>query len=161
MFTLSDIRNIAVQIEENGEATYRRAAERSVDPERKRLFTWMADEERGHAEEFANIRADAPLTPEQAELEAMGRELLQDIVRSQTFSLQGRQLAEADDLEELIAQSIEFEQDTIDFYEFLASFLDDPGAMEQMRRIIDQEREHVRQLEAVRAEGAPPEMGSA
>ena len=54
-----------------------------------------------------------------------------------------------------------FEQDTIDFYEFLASFLDDPRAMEQMRRIIDQEREHVRQLEAVRAEGAPPEMGSA
>ena len=91
----------------------------------------------------------------------MGRELLQDIVRSQTFSLKGRQLAEADDLEELIAQSIEFEQDTIDFYEFLASFLDDPRAMEQMRRIIDQEREHVRQLEAVRAEGAPPEMGSA
>jgi rubrerythrin len=91
----------------------------------------------------------------------MGRELLQDIVRSQTFSLQGRQLAEADDLEELIAQSIEFEQDTIDFYEFLASFLDDPRAVEQMRRIIDQEREHVRQLEAVRAEGAPPEMGNA
>jgi rubrerythrin len=30
-----------------------------------------------------------------------------------------------------------------------------------MRRIIDQEREHVRQLEAVRAEGAPPEMGNA
>ena len=161
MFTLSDIRNIAVQIEENGEQTYRRAAERSVDPERKRLFTWMADEERGHAEEFAAIQADAPLTPEQAELEAMGRELLQDIVRSQTFSLQGRQLAEADDQEELIAQSIEFEQDTIDFYEFLASFLDDPRAVEQMRRIIDQEREHVRQLEAVRAEGAPPEMGSA
>ena len=26
----------------------------------------MADEERGHAEEFAAIRADAPLTPEQA-----------------------------------------------------------------------------------------------
>ena len=31
----------------------------------------------------------------------------------------------------------------------------------EMRRIIDQEREHVRQLEAVRAEGAPPEMGNA
>ncbi len=43
----------------------------------------------------------------------------------------------------------------------LASFLDDPGAMEQMRRIIDQEREHVRQLEAVRAEGAPPALDSA
>lgn len=161
MFTLKDIRSIAVQIEQNGEETYRRAAQRSTDPERKRLFTWMADEERGHAEQFAAIPADAPLTPEQAELEAMGRELLQEVVGNQTFSLQGRQLAEADDLEELIAQSIEFEQDTIDFYEFLVSFLDDPRAVEQMRRIIDQEREHVRQLEAVRAEGAPPEMGSA
>ena len=68
MFTMVDIRNIAIQIEENGEAAYRRAAFRSTDPERARLFTWMADEERSHCVQFAALTLDGPLTPEQAEL---------------------------------------------------------------------------------------------
>lgn len=92
---------------------------------------------------------DKPLTAEQAELEAMGRSLLQDIVRSQTFSLQQQRLGEALNLEELFQQSLEFESDTIDFYEFLAGFLDDADAIAQMQGIIEQERGHVQQLEQV------------
>ena len=151
MFTMADIRNIAIQIEENGEAAYRRAAARSADPERARLFTWMADEERSHCEQFAALAINGPLTPEQAELEAMGRSLLQDIVRSQTFSLDGEQLDEATSLAQVLGQSIEFERDSIQFYEFLAGFLDDPAAVRQMETIIAQERNHVQQLDALRA----------
>ena len=151
MFTMVDIRNIAIQIEENGEAAYRRAAFRSTDPERARLFTWMADEERSHCVQFAALTLDGPLTPEQTELEAMGRSLLQDIVRSQTFSLDGAQLDEAASLAQVLDQSIEFERDTLQFYEFLAGFLDDPAAIRQMETIIAQERGHVQQLDALRA----------
>ncbi len=155
MFTMADIRTIAIQIEENGEAAYRQAAARSTDPERARLFTWMADEERRHCEQFAALTLDRPLTPEQAELEAMGRSLLQDIVRSQTFSLDGKQLDEAASLAQVLDQSIEFERDTIQFYEFLVSFLDDPAVIRQMETIIAQERGHVQQLDALRAARRP------
>lgn len=155
MFTMADIRTIAIQIEENGEAAYRRAAARSTDPERARLFTWMADEERSHCEQFAAMALGGPLTPEQAELEVMGRALLQDIVRSQTFSLDGDQLDEAAGMAEVLDQSLEFERDTIQFYEFLAGFLDDPAAIRQMETIIAQEQGHVRQLDALRAARRP------
>lgn len=149
MFTLADIRNIAMQIEENGETTYRRAADQVSDPQLKRMLLWLAEEERQHRERFSTIHVDKPLTTEQAQLEAMGRSLLQDIVRSQTFSLEQRQLGQALNLEELLHQSMEFERDTIDFYEFLAGFLDDTDATVQMQTIIEQERGHVQQLEQV------------
>lgn len=147
MFTLTDIRNIAVQIEQNGEATYRLAANQASSTELRKMLLWMAEEERQHAERFNSMLVNKPLSAEQAELEAMGRSLLQDIVRSQTFSLKQQQLGQARNLEELLRQSIEFETDTIDFYEFLAGFLDAAEAIAQMQDIIEQERGHVQQLE--------------
>jgi len=147
MFTLADVRNIAVQIEKNGEEIYSKVASQVNAPEFKEIFTWMAEEEKRHAEVFRAIIAEQNLSGEQAELEAMGRSLLQDIVRSQTFSLDENQLAQAKSLEDLLAQSIEFEQDTIDFYRFLAGFLDDPEALNQLNTIIEQERGHVEHLQ--------------
>ncbi len=149
MFTLADVRNIAVQIEQNGEETYRRAANQVSDPQLEQMLLWMAEEEKQHGEVFNSIIVNKPLTGEQAELEAMGRSLLQDIVRSQTFSLEQQQLGEAMNLEELVNQAIEFETDTIGFYEFLAGFLDDAQTIAQMQGIIDQERGHVLQLEQI------------
>ncbi len=155
MFTMADIRTIAMQIEENGEATYRRAAARSADPARAELFAWMADEERSHRDQFAALEFGGPSPPEQAELEAMGRSLLQDIVRSQTFSLDEEQLNEAASLGALLDQAIEFEQDTIRFYEFLAGFLDQPDAVARMEAIITQERRHARELKDLRTARPP------
>lgn len=147
MFTLTDVRNIAVQIEQNGEETYRRAADQASNPELARIFRWMADEEKHHGELFAAIIDNRTLTAEQKELETMGRSLLQDIVRSQTFSLEQQRLDQGTSLEDLLLQSIEFEADTIGFYEFLAGFLDDPDAITQLKGIIEQERRHIWQLE--------------
>lgn len=147
MFTLTDVCNIAVQIEQNGEETYRRAAHQADDPEQAHVLHWLADEEKRHGELFANIVTERTLTAEEAELEAMGRSLLQDIVQSQTFSLDQKQLAQTSNLEDLLNQSIEFEKDTIEFYEFLSGFLDDPEAVAQIKVIIEQERGHVQQLE--------------
>jgi len=155
MFTLTDVRNIAVQIEQNGEEAYRQAAIQARDPELARIFSWMADEENKHGVLFTAIIADRTPSTEQAELEAMGRSLLQDIVRSQTFSLEQQRLGQATSLEDLLLQSIEFETDTIGFYEFLAGFLDDPEAITLLNGIIEQERGHVRQLEQMRIEAKP------
>jgi len=150
MFTLVDVRNIAMQIEKNGEETYRKAADQVKVPELKQIFEWMAEEEKRHYEVFAAIIDDRKLSREQAELEAMGRSLLQDIVRSQTFSLDQERLAKTTNLGDLLEQSMEFEQDTIDFYEFLVGFLDEPDAISELNSIIEQERGHVKHLQEMR-----------
>ena len=70
MFTLTDIRNIAVQIEQNGEETYRRAARQTSDPELAQMLNWLADEEKRHGKLFASIVIEKTLTAEEAELAA-------------------------------------------------------------------------------------------
>lgn len=149
MFTLVDVRNIAVQIEKNGEETYRKVAVQVKDSELRQVFEWMAEEEKRHAEIFEAIIDERELSGEQAELEAMGRSLLQDIVRSQTFSLDQQGLAQTTNLADLLKQSIEFEQDTIDFYQFLAGFLEKTEAISALNNIIEEERGHVKHLHEI------------
>jgi len=110
----------------------------------------MAEEEESHAEWFRSIQSAQVLSSEQKEMEAIGRSLLQDIVKNNSFSLNSKQLINTDELAEVISQSIEFEQDTILFYEILLDFLDDEETVKQLKDIIQEERNHVKKLEDMR-----------
>ena len=149
MFTLGDIRNIAIQIEKNGEETYRNASKAARDPEVAEMLALMADEEKCHANWFTNLASNSPLTPEQRELEQMGRTLLQGMIKGNNFLLNEKELINAVSVEEVIAKSKAFELDTILFYEFLIEFLDEPEAIGQLRKIIKEERNHIQNLEQI------------
>ncbi|MBE0583911.1 MAG: ferritin family protein [Desulfofustis sp.] len=146
MFTIDDIREIAVQIEKNGEQAYRRAAAGAKQPEISALFTRMADDELRHAEWFKSIRSDRPLSEDERELEQMGRRLLQEMVAGQTFSLDQQDLQQVGDLAESLEQSLVFEQDTVLFYEFLQGMIDDAEVKTQLAAIIAEERRHIEQI---------------
>jgi len=146
MFTFGDIRNIAVQIEKNGEETYRRTSEAVDAPQLKELLVWMADEEKRHAKWFSLLKSEKPLTEEQREIEDVGRTLLQDMIKGNTFLLDPDKLKDSTTLKELLVQAIAFEEDTILFYEFLQGFLDDPETVLQLHKIIAEERNHASQL---------------
>ncbi len=149
MFTLTDICNIAIQIEENGAETYRRASEGVQDPKLAEILIWMAREEEKHARWFESIRSDQTLSTEQKEMAAIGRSLLTDIMKSNTFSLDREKLEEASSFTEILMQSIEFEQDTILFYEILLDFLDNDETREKLEMIIREEQNHIKKLETL------------
>lgn len=153
LFTITDIRDIAVQIERNGEETYRQASREATDPEIGTLFSWMADEEKRHAQWFENIKSDKPLTQEQLELEKMGRKLLQEMVADQTFSLEQSELKTVTTFGELIAQSKAFEKDTILFYEFLKGIIEEDDVRKQLDIIIKEEQKHFERLEELEKAG--------
>ena len=146
MFTIADIRNIAIQIELNGEKSYRKAAQEASDPEIAGLFLLMADDEARHAKWFESITSQRPLSEEQREMEAVGRTILQEMVKEQTFSLEQSNLQKADTVKKVVEQSSGFEQDTILFYELLSGFIDDEETMEQLQVIIEEERRHLEEL---------------
>lgn len=146
MFTIADIRNIAIQIERNGEATYRKAAEVATDPQLVEVFNRMAEDEKRHAQWFESIQTDRELTAEQSELEAVGKSILREMVKDKTFSLQDQTLAKIDNLNDLISESHGFEEDTILFYEMLSSFIDESHTQEQLDRIIAEEKKHSEEL---------------
>lgn len=150
MFTIEDIRNIAVQIERNGEETYRNASKAAKDPEVAKMLAWMAEEEKHHAKWFSGLKSNKRLTPEQQEMEVMGRNLLQGMIKGNNFLIDENELQNAKTVEEVIAKSKTFELDTILFYEFLIGFLDDQEAIIQLKRIIEDERNHIKQLENIK-----------
>lgn len=151
MFTIEDICLIAVQIEQNGEATYRRAADTVVNPEIRKIILWMADEEHRHGKWFEKVVIQPKQTSsaEYEEMKALGRSLLQEMLKDQTFSLKGATLIQTGDEYTLIEQSIEFEKDTITFYEMLLGFVEDDDVRQQLNHIIDEEKNHVTQLQGM------------
>ncbi|MCK5516671.1 MAG: ferritin family protein [Desulfobulbaceae bacterium] len=149
MFTLTDICNIAIQIEQNGAETYFNASKTAENSELAKVLAWMAEEEKKHARWFKSIQSDKELTAEQMEMEAVGKSLLLEMVKNNTFSLDSKALKDTTDLKELIAQSIEFEQDTILFYEILLDFLDDTETIEKLKTIIGEEHNHIKTLKTL------------
>lgn len=146
MFTVADLRNIAIQIERNGEETYRKAAASAVDPEISKIFTKMADDEKRHAEWFESIQTDKELNEEQREMEAVGKTILQEMVKGNTFLLEKKSLDSIDSMDDLLIKSQGFEQDTILFYEMLSGFIDDEQTMAQLKSIISEETRHFEAL---------------
>jgi rubrerythrin len=149
MFTVADIRNIAVQIEKNGEEVYRKAGMAAKDPDIARVLARMAEEERAHAQWFARIAPDRALTDEERKIEDMGASLLSDMIKGNAFLLDEKDLAIAGTVAEVIARAQGFEEDTILFYEFLLGLLDDEESTRQVLRIIAEERNHIVQLAGI------------
>jgi rubrerythrin len=152
MFTIADIRDIAIQIERNGEAAYLQASEAVDDPELIRLFRKMADQEKEHARWFEQMQLPQDPERQDPQIAEMGRELLQTITAKQTFSLDAERLIAAEDIRAVLQQSREFEKDTILFYEMLYDFLAEGEASRRhLIKIIEEERTHIEQLEKMAA----------
>jgi len=151
MYTLDDIRQIAIQIEQNGEQTYRSAAKRAGSPEVAKILNWMADEEHRHGKWFDQMPTGAKeVSNEYQEMEELGRSLLKEMVENKTFSLDGDRLDATTDVLEVLSQSLEFEEDTILFYDMLKAFMEDQSGVAQLDLIINEEQGHVKVLKKLR-----------
>ena len=154
MFTLTDIIEIALQIEKNGESTYRRAQRKTSDPSLADLLGLLADEELEHQRWFAEIKSRVGTKPADKNLEAMGRELFQNILGEKAFSLDDVDLSQVPDIQAVMRISAEFEQDTVVFYEMLEPFVEEPQSRDDLRLIIEEEKGHLRKLQERLGHGA-------
>jgi rubrerythrin len=58
VFEIKEILELAIRLEKNGEATYRKAMALSSDASMNALLQWMADEEVSRREWFAALKSD-------------------------------------------------------------------------------------------------------
>lgn len=146
MFSIAEIIDVAVKLEKNGEATYRRAVDRVQNPELVSLLNWMADEEVRHADWFAELKLQTASSETNPFMEEMSRELFDDLVGDQSFSLKEVDFSKIHSVEELLAVFIEFERDTAMFYELLIPFIEDEGTSAHLKRIIAEENNHIKRI---------------
>jgi rubrerythrin len=160
MFTIRDLGDIAVQIERNGEATYREAAKLAQDPHVAEMLSQLAEDEASHAKWFENLDPAVATISDAPQLENAGRAILQGVMENRTFSLDQEGLTNSEHVEAVLAQSIVFEHDTIAFYEMLSGFIDDEKVLRHLALILEQERLHVKQLNALLMENQLSQMES-
>jgi rubrerythrin len=149
MFQLEEIIDIAVRLEENAAAVYRQAMARVNGQAFKSVLKWMIEEEKQHAIWFNSLRQQAGIMANPVS-RAMNREMLAQMIGEQSFSLRQVDFEALTDLDALIDVMVEFEKDTILFYEMLSGFIEAPDILAHLQTIIAEEKRHITHLEAQR-----------
>ena len=150
MFSAKEIIDLAIKLEKNGEAVYRDAIGKVSNQGLVPLLEWMADEEVKHANWFADLKHNLEARNENPFAEEMSRELFNEMLGEKNFSLKDVDFSSIETVEELIGVFIEFEKDSIIFYEVLKPFVEDQAARKYLQKIIEEEKHHIDRLKEVR-----------
>jgi rubrerythrin len=158
MFTIRDIIDLAIRIERNGEKVYREAAQGIPRPDMAALLLQLADEEVKHAEWLSDLEDKVTTTTEDSKVEETGKKILQGILGDESFSLKDADFSHIEDVEGLLRVAIEFEEDTLLFYEMIRSFIDDKETLDHLDTIIEEEHRHVSVLKECLQTLDPPTL---
>jgi rubrerythrin len=147
MFSIREVIDLAIQIEKNGEQYYRDAIQKISNPSLQSMLEWLADQEGKHQSWFSERKERLETEGDDLEMEEMGSDILQGILGDQSFSLKEADLSKIDGVEALIQLAVEFEKDSILFYEMIGSFIEDVETSEKLNEIIAEENHHIELLE--------------
>ena len=144
MFTLNDLFDIAVKMEENAKAVYCRAMENTSNRQLSELLNWMANEESSHSNWF--LKQKQELSQDSDDLEVMLPDVLSEMMGENSLSLDEVDFSAIDTPEQLLKTFIMFENDTILFYEFLETFIESETTKKGLQNIIQEEMAHIDKL---------------
>lgn len=147
MFTLNDILDLAIRLEKNGETVYRNACHHTGDPSLNLLLTLAAEEELKHAQWFSNLKRNIQTDDDPHIMKEINDTLIDEFVGDQSFSLKEVDFSQINTIKKMISVFIEFEKDTILFYEMLQSFIEDKETSKGLDRIISEEKQHIEKFE--------------
>ena len=140
---------MAIQIEKNGERIYREAVQKIDDTELAGLLKWMADEEARHAKWFEDLKNQWDPSNDNPLADEMSRQLFAQVIGDRNFSLKEVNFTAIRSTDQLIRLFIEFENDSILFYELIQPFVEGEQTKQMFKRIILEEHRHIERLKEV------------
>jgi rubrerythrin len=147
MFSVNEILDLAIQLEKNGESVYRDAADKVTKPDLVSLLIWMADEEASHRRWFLEVKKKVETHSINPFMAEMSRQVFGGILGDKSFSHQDVDFSRVDRLDDLIGIFLEFEKDTVLFYETLIPFIEDDETLVNIKKIIAEENSHIKKLQ--------------
>lgn len=148
-FNADEVFEMGMNIEMNGEAYYRKAAELTEDAEIKKIFEDLMVAENQHYETFKKLRENLPAkdtTPLVSDPEDQEYLYLDALVKSRLFN----NVHEAEEAVSKASGSIEalqgaltFEKDTILFFTEMKGRTREDLGKNEIDRLIAEEREHI------------------
>jgi rubrerythrin len=148
MFSLHEIYDLAIRIEKNGELFYRKAIKEFPNEGLKSMLARLADDEVKHEEFFARKKEALRVEPKNPEVEETASAILQGILGDQTFSLKEADPADLKSEKDLLTLAIEFEKDTVLFYEMLTPLVTQNQTLKGLEEIVQEEKCHIEMLQA-------------
>jgi rubrerythrin len=146
-FTATEMVNIAIQLEQNGQAFYLEAAQHAKDAEAKRLLEFLGEQERHHEEAFRQMlgleKEHRPPEEYVGQKSAYIQALLEERLLPSEAVVQQALALKSD--AEVLEFALGFEKDTILFYFEMRHML---GQAQKpiVDDILDQEKAHVERL---------------
>ncbi len=147
MFTAMEIFDLAIQVEENGERFYRNALCRVREDSLKNVLGLLADQELEHRSAFLEIKERiGDKTKPAPSVSSLSREVLRGAMGRHAFSLDELRVDSIQEEKEILEAALNFEEDAILFFEFIAAFVSDPGALFTLQQIRAEELKHKQML---------------
>jgi rubrerythrin len=153
LLTGDEIIEMAIQLEENGEAFYNAAAEKATTPGIKTLFEDLALQEQYHRRAFQQMGrgvVELALTDEQwDQFQAYTGALLQTSFFAEPEAALNV-AAQAEDERAALQAALNFEKETLLFFHELRDVVRGPGK-QTVERILQEEKQHIQRLSAMLA----------
>ena len=143
MFTVIEILDMAIRLEKNGEAFYRDAIEKISSASLRSFLQMLADEEVKHRDWFEAKKAAFQSERGDPLFDPIGSRILDDIIGEQTFSLGEADMSQWSDEQSLFQTAIEFERDTILFFEMIQALVGHDEESVELKEIIEEEYRHI------------------
>lgn len=153
-FSADEVFEMGMDIEQNGEAYYQKAAALAKDAKVKAVFTDLMKQEHVHYETFKALRDKLPpkvSLPTVADPESEEYLYLDALVKSRLFN----NVHEAESLAAKVGDEIEalraaltFEKDTVLFFQTMKSMTDERLGRADIDRLIEEEHKHIVRIAA-------------
>jgi len=153
VFSGPEVIEVAIRTEENGKKFYTSHAEKTKVESVKSLFTYLANEEAKHIEDFSKLYDIVKETGEiifgdYEEFKAY-MESFADSRFLTNFTAEADKIKDSTDAREVIEFAIGFEKETLLFYYGLLEFISEKGR-DIVKNIIEQEKAHVEKLTSIK-----------
>jgi rubrerythrin len=146
MFQIDEVFEMAVQMEENGAAFYRKAADSTGNQEVKDLLNRLAVMEIEHKATFKKLRSEVVNTKDRDAFfdpQGEGAMYLKAIVDTKVFF---EKAIDTSSLEEVLKDAIWAEKDTTVFYLGIRQGMTEEDPKRKIDKIIEEEMSHIRML---------------
>jgi rubrerythrin len=145
-FSADDVFRMATQMERNGEAFYRKAADSVSDPDNKDLLNQLADMEVNHGKTFETLRSELSAKEKDSTVfDPQGEAALYLRALADTRVFFEKEM-DVSSLEKIFKAALEAEKDSIVFYLGLKDSVPDNLGKSKIEAIIKEEMGHVRLL---------------
>jgi rubrerythrin len=122
------------------------------------MLQWLADDEAEHEKWFTKLKQNVNEKIEDPKFEEMGREILGGVLGEHAFSMEEADFSSLKDIKDVLELSLEFEKDTLVFYEMLEEFVEDEKVLSGIAKIIKEENRHIAYLQEFLEKGEIPSL---